>query len=276
MPRVTDSDQASRGLAVVTGASSGIGRAFARNLARRGHPLLVVGRRAERLERLAGWARAVHGVEVRVVVADLTSVHGVEMCRQAVDNWAGAIDVAVLNAGVGSRGPFHLLPGRAEADMARVNGVAVIDLATHVVPRMVAARRGALVVVSSAAAFQPVPNMATYAATKAFELHWLRAVAHELRGSGVRAVAVCPGPCDTEFSTGAGGDVVPRMIPRERPETVVRATWRALAAGRTVVAVGAVARAARVANVVLPERAVVAVAAVLHRRKGMTHAASNQ
>ena len=94
--------------------------------------------------------------------------------------------------------------------MVRLNCVAVIDLAAHVLPGMVERGRGALVVVSSAAAWQPVPYMATYAATKAFELHFTEALAEELRGTGVRAVAVCPGPTRTEFTLSAGGSTVPK------------------------------------------------------------------
>src|SRR5690606_1012319 len=119
-----------------------------------------------------------------------------------------------------------------EGRMVRLNCLAVVDLAAHALPGMVRRGRGALVVVSSAAAWQPVPYMATYAATKAFGLHLGDALAHELRGTGVRAVAVCPGPTRTEFGIASGGGGTSWAVPFDDPELIVRATWRALARGR--------------------------------------------
>jgi uncharacterized protein len=221
-----------RGPALVTGASSGLGWAYADSLAARGHPLIVVARREERLRALARRAREVHGVEARPVVADLASEDGLAACRSALDEGPPP-DVVVLNAGFGTHGALWELDRRREAEMVRLNCVAVVDLAAHALPRMVARGAGALVVVSSAAAWQPVPFMATYAATKAFDLHFAEAVAEELRGTGVRAVAVCPGPTRTEFtmSTGAGR-TLRWSVPHDDVDLVVRATWRALAAGR--------------------------------------------
>jgi uncharacterized protein len=232
----------SRGLAVVTGASSGLGRAYAESLAARGHPLLVVARREDRLRELAAWARDRHGVGTVVVTAD-------------------------LNAGFGSRGRLWELDPAREAEMVRLNCVAVVDLGARVLPAMVAARRGALVVVSSAAAWQPVPFMATYAATKAFELHWTEALAEELRGTGVRAVAVCPGPTTTEFTLSGGGGSTYPGIPFDDPEMVVRATWRALASGRRRAPTGVVARGSMLASRVLPRGLVLRAAAATHRER---------
>ena len=185
--------RAGRGPALVTGASSGLGWAYADSLAARGHPLIAVARREDRLRALARRAREVHGVEARPVVADLATEEGLAACRAALDE-APAPDVVVLNAGVGSHGPLWRLDRGREADMVRLNCVAVVDLAAHALPRMVARGGGALVVVSSAAAWQPVPYMATYAATKAFELHFAEAVAEELRGHGGDGARGVPGP----------------------------------------------------------------------------------
>ena len=199
-----------RGLAVVTGASSGLGRAYAESLAARGHPLLVVARREDRLRELAEWARARHGVAAEVVAADLATEEGLSACRAAIDAAVPAPEVVVLNAGFGANGAVWEAGRERQSEMVRLNCVAVVDLAAHVLPGMVARGRGALVVVSSAAAWQPVPRMATYAATKAFELHLTEAIAEELRGTGVRAIAVCPGPTRTEFS------LVDRRVARPR------------------------------------------------------------
>ncbi len=127
--------------------------------------------------------------------------------------------------------------------MVRLNCVAVVDLAAHVLPGMVVRGGGGLVVVSSAAAWQPVPFMATYAATKAFELHFTEAIAEELRGTGVRALAVCPGPTrDRVHAVRPGSDGSHAVIPFDDVDLVVRATWRALAGGRSRAPTGIVAR----------------------------------
>ena len=176
------------------------------------------------------------------MVADLTTDAGLAACRAALDEGPPP-DVVVLNAGFGTHGPLWELDRARQTDMVRLNCAAVVDLAAHALPRMVARGAGALVVVSSAAAWQPVPYMATYAATKAFALHFAEAVAEELRGTGVRAVAVCPGPTRTEFTMLTGAERTLRWsIPHDDVDLVVRATWRALAAGRRRAPTGWVAR----------------------------------
>ena len=259
-----------RGLAVVTGASSGIGRAFAQSLAARGHPLLLVARREDRLAELTRWARERHGVAARAVVADLAAEEGLAACREALDGAPEPPEVLVLNAGFGSHGRLWELDREREAEMVRLNCVAVVDLAAHALPGMVARGRGALVVVSSAAAWQPVPYMATYAATKAFELHLAEALAEELRGTGVRAVAVCPGPTRTEFSVSSeSGGATHWAVPFDDTALVVRATWRALARGRRRAPAGLVARGSLLAGRLLPRGVVVRAAALTHRQRSL-------
>ncbi len=257
---------ATRGLAVVTGASSGLGRAYAESLAARGHSLLVVARREERLRELAEWAGRCHGTATRVVVADLATEEGLSLCREEITGACVAPEVVVLNAGFGSSGPLWALDRARESEMVRLNCVAVVDLAAHVLPLMVESRTGALVVVSSAAAWQPVPFMATYAATKAFELHFTEALAEELRGTGVTALAVCPGPTRTEFSLSGGAQTSHWAIPFDDVEMVVRATWRGLAGRRSRVPTGVVARASLLGARLLPRPVVVRLAAATHRR----------
>lgn len=258
----------SRGLAVVTGASSGLGRAYAESLAARGHRLLVVARRGDRLAELARRARERHGAAVETVVADLADEEGLARARAALERAGEAPEVLVLNAGFGSRGRLWELDREREARMVRLNCVAVVDLGVHALPGMVAAGRGAVVVVSSAAAWQPVPHMATYAATKAFELHWTEALAEELRGTGVRAVAVCPGPTRTEFTLSGGGGTTYPVVPFDDADMVVRATWRALAAGRRRAPTGVVSRGSMLAARLLPRGVVLRGAALTHRRRG--------
>lgn len=250
------------GLALVTGASSGIGEAFARRLAADGWSLIIVARRGERLRALASELEQRHGARTEVVVADLTRRAGLAAVNEAL---AGrAIGRAVLNAGFGSTGELAAAdPGR-QADMVRLNCVAVTDLAARVLPDMVARGRGDLVVVSSAAAFQPIPFMATYAATKAFEVQLVRALSAELRGSGVRALAVCPGPVNTEFGRAMGGSGLDPRIPHNTAEQVVDATLLALSRRRATVTVGGLARLASAARVV-PVGARAALVGRVHR-----------
>ncbi|HET6691642.1 MAG TPA: SDR family NAD(P)-dependent oxidoreductase [Miltoncostaeaceae bacterium] len=255
---------APRPAALVTGASSGLGRAYAESLAARGHPLLLVARREDRLRELAGWAERTHGVAARVLAADLAAEDGLAACRDAID--AGPpLGLAILNAGFGDHAPVHGADRERLAAMVRLNCVAVVDLAAHVLPGMVARGAGAVVVVSSAAAWQPVPFMATYAATKAFELHLTEAVAAELRGTGVRALAVCPGPTRTEFGLHTGAAGTHWAVPFDDVDLVVRATWRALAAGRPRAATGLVARGSMLASRLLPRALIVRGAALTHR-----------
>jgi short-subunit dehydrogenase len=254
----------SRGPAVVTGASSGIGRAFAEELGRRGHPLLLVARREERLRDLAGRLVAAGAPGARVAVCDLATPEGRASCRAAVDGLGAPPDVVVLNAGFGSRGSFARLDAEREVRMVELNAVAVVDLARHVLPAMVARGRGDLVIVSSASAWQPVPFMATYAATKAFGLSLAEALGEELRGSGVRVTAVCPGLTRTEFTTGVGVGT-PWWLPAVSPRRVVSAAWRALERGRSWTSVGVLGRVSTAAARLAPRRMVIRAAAAVHR-----------
>jgi short-subunit dehydrogenase len=163
----------------------------------------------------------------------------------------------VLNAGFGTRGPLARHDRAREVEQVRLNCVAVVDLAAHALPGLVERGRGALVVVSSAAAFQPLPYMATYAATKAFERSLAGSLAEEVRGTGVRVLAVLPGPTETEFSLVAGRSPGSGGIRLDRAGDVAARALDALERGRREVATGPVARLAAAAAAVLPRRVVV-------------------
>jgi len=255
-----------RGLALVTGASSGIGRAFAERLAADGCSLLLVARREELLRDLATTLAGRHGVQVAFAVADLATPAGRETCRDAVDAVGGIVETVVLNAGFGAMGTVADTGRGRQTSMVALNCEAVVDLACHVLPGMIARARGTVIVVSSAAAAQPIPYMATYAATKVFELAFVEGLAVELRGTGVRAIAVCPGPTATEFAQAAGASYGKGWLPHEAPEGVVAATLAALSRGRVRVSTGWLAKATTVAAAVLPRRTVVWAAGALHRR----------
>ncbi len=241
-------------VALVTGASSGLGAAYARGLAARGYDLLLAARREERLRSLAAELAAAHGSRATVVVADLATDEGRSRCRDAVDALPAGVAVAVLNAGILSRGPLWELDAAREVAMVELNCVAVVDMALHLVPGMVARGSGDVVVMSSAAATTAMPYMATYAATKAFGARFATALGEELRGTGVRVVAVLPGPTRTELSIAAGSVGPPPGTPMMDPDKVVKATWSALERGRPEISVGAVARLATLAARLLPRR----------------------
>lgn len=187
-----------RGLAVVTGASAGIGREFCEQLARRGHGLVVVARDRARLEALEAELERRHGVTVQVEAADL-SVES-EMVRLAERLRNGEPpEILVNNAGFGTRGPLAETDPEPQAAMVRLHALAPIRLTQAVLPGMLRRGRGAVVNVSSVASFVHSPGNANYCATKAYLTSLTQGLALELRGSGVQAQALCPGFTRTEF-----------------------------------------------------------------------------
>ncbi|HVJ15945.1 MAG TPA: SDR family oxidoreductase [Polyangiaceae bacterium] len=191
---------------LVSGASSGLGEEFARQLAHAGANLILTARSAERLERLALDLQRVAGVRAHPLAADLAEPDGPSRLCAAVDALGVPVDHLINNAGFGATGPFSATEPGAARDMVRVNVEAVTTLTRHFLPKMLAAGRGGIINVASTAAHQPVPFMATYAASKAFVLSFSLALAAELKGSGVRVMALCPGPVPTGFQERAGID----------------------------------------------------------------------
>lgn len=257
----------SRPIALVTGASAGIGRAFAEHYAATGHDLILVARREDRLRALAADLAAAHGAASEVVVADLAVEAGRQLVRDAFDA-ADGVRVAIVNAGFGAMGPIATADRVRQVRMVDVNCAATTDLVCHVVPPFVERGVGDVVIVASAAAWQPIPYTATYAATKAFDLFLAEALHNEVRGTGVRVVATCPGPVRTEFGAVAGTRGTSTAIPYESAEGVVAATVRALESGAPRVTTGWLARVTTWTASVLPRRWTVAAAGAIHRRMG--------
>lgn len=201
---------------LVTGASSGIGAALARGLARRDHGVTLVARRKERLNELAEELAEEHGVRAEVVAADVSDDKGRAQLMRAVEELGLTVEVLMNNAGFGSGGAFVELDGDRETEMVRTNVEAVVGLSNAYAPQMVERGQGAILNVASLIAFQPVPYQATYGASKAFVLSFSDALHEELRGTGVTVTAVCPGPVRTEFgeSGGFGGadDRIPGFL----------------------------------------------------------------
>src|SRR5690606_33537275 len=189
--------------AVVTGASSGIGEAIARDLAARGHGVVLVARRAEKLEALAAELTAA-GVRAAPLAADLSERSDRAALLGRVEELGLVPDVLVNNAGLSTVGPVAASDPAAELNMVEVDVAAVSDLCSRFLPGMVDRGCGAMLNVASTAAFQPLPGQAGYAASKAFVLSYTRSLAAELTGTGVSATVLCPGPVKTEFGTTAG------------------------------------------------------------------------
>ena len=227
-----------RPLALVTGASSGIGWAYAERLATEGYDLVVVARRAERLEDLQRRLEAAHGVAVRPLVADLSTDSG----SRDVD--AAATDprlaMVVDNAALAHYMPFLNLPIDTAEELIRLNALAPIRLIRSALPGMVERGGGAIVSVASLLVFSAtarnpqLPQRAVYAATKAFLFTFVRLLALELQDTGVRLQVVCPGVVRTEFHTRQQIDMSDR--PRLEPEQVVQASMAGLALGELVCA----------------------------------------
>lgn len=188
---------------MVTGASAGIGLALARELSRRGRPVLAVARRAERLRALAMESRAEGDGEIHLLEQDVRDPAAAGRILDAARSLGGA-SVLVNNAGLGQYGRFEDAAPERLADMLRTNCEALVLLTHAFLPELRAAGSGMILNVASAAAFQPTPFMAVYGATKAFVLSFTEAISEELRGTGVRVGAFCPGPVSTEFGEVAG------------------------------------------------------------------------
>jgi len=223
------------GAALITGASSGVGEAFARTLAARGVALLLTALPAEQ-ERLASIADELarqHGIRCLFVPVDLADPDGPERLRAAADELQFEPDLVVNSAGIGASGRFADLPLDRQLRMIRVNAEGVAHITGIYLPRMIARQAGAVINIASTAAFQPLPYFSVYAASKAFVLSLGEALWAECRGDGVRVISVCSGPVETPFHAGAGAgasDGAPRSFLRRRYMTPQRVVDTALAA----------------------------------------------
>lgn len=254
--------------AVVTGASSGIGVELARELARRGHGVTLVARSVDKLESLAAELRE-RGVRVEVLPADLSD----ETARAALPGKIHALGLEVHlllnNAGLSTLGPIASSDPASELAMIAVDVAAVADLCSRLVPGMVARGRGAVLNVASVGAFQPVPGQAGYGACKAFVLSYTEALNAELRGTGVSASVLCPGPVDTGFGERAGfskqdAEAALPSIMWLSAADVARQGIEGLAKGRVVTVPGAVNRLAARVSRLAPNRVLLPILAKQH------------
>jgi uncharacterized protein len=200
-------------ITLVTGASSGIGEALARRIARDGRHVGLVARRKERLDALAAELEGAHRVRAYALPADLTAPGAVPALVEEVARRGLTVDWLVNNAGFGTYGRFQELPVARELEQIRLNVEALVELTGRLLPAMVGRGRGVVMNVSSVGGFVPSPMMATYTATKAFVLSFTETLEAELAGTGVHALCVCPGFTRTEFQNLADVDTsnVPGM-----------------------------------------------------------------
>ncbi len=242
----------SRDLALVTGASSGIGKAIARQLAVLHYDLVIVARRVENLRELAAELSSTCDVNVDVVAADLGTVDGVTTCLQALGE--RPFDVVVNNAGAGWIGEFASAPADRQTEIVDVNCRAVIAITRHVLPGMLQRRRGRLLQVASVAGFMPGPLASTYYASKAFVVSHSEALRHELAGTGVTITLTCPGPVATEFQRSAGVRGVMGGAAEMSDVDVAAASIAALFRGQFLVVPGPANRLLVALTAILPRR----------------------
>lgn len=223
--------------ALVTGASAGIGKAFAEELAAAGSNLVLTARRRDRLEEHARALATKHRVRAEVCAADLADRRAPEAIFAFTREKQIEVDLLINNAGFGVYGEFHTLDLQRLLDMIQVNCAAVVHLTRLYLPAMVTRRRGAVLIVASTAAFQPVPYISTYAATKSFDLLLAEGLAEEVKPYDVHVCCLCPGSTATEFHDVAGQPAHTKGR-QETAEKVARTGLRALAAGKSYVISG--------------------------------------
>jgi short-subunit dehydrogenase len=192
-----------RSTALITGASSGIGRDLARLFAADGCDVVLVARRAEALRALAGDLAREHGIDAATIAADLAEPDAPARILSELSRDGRSIDIVVNNAGFGAQGTVAALPLERQLEMIQVNVAALTALTRLFLPGMLERNRGGILNVASTAAFQPGPLMAVYYATKAYVESFTEALAEEVRGTGLRITCLCPGPTATEFAEAA-------------------------------------------------------------------------
>jgi uncharacterized protein len=265
-------------IAVITGASSGIGEEFARQLASRGYDLVLVARRGDRLTRLANTLRDVHSVECVAVETNLAKAAERDRLCDALAADKHRIEILVNNAGFGTHGFFHETDLARELELIDVNCAAPVHLSKRLLPWMLERRKGHILNVASLSAFTPGPVMAMYFASKAFLLSFSEALWEECRDTGVTVTALCPGPVRTEFQTSAGLSAKARTsgtapVPVER---VVDDALQGLFGGKRLVIPGYQARIAVMLSRVMPKgRALKTVRRIQEERRRQSRVTSD-
>jgi short-subunit dehydrogenase len=222
---------------LITGASSGIGEVFARKLAARGRNVLLVARSEDKLITLCNELGRSNSVRAQYVALDLSEPESPARLFEEAEKRGLSIDILINNAGFGSMGEFSKLDLGRELNMIDLNIKSLVELTHRFLQPMIERKQGSIINVASTAAFQPVPFMATYAATKAFVLSFSEALWEENRPYGIKVMALCPGVTDTNFFEAARGQKPPARV-AQTPEEVVDTALRGLARGKSHVISG--------------------------------------
>lgn len=256
--------------ALVTGASKGLGTAYAIELARRGANLVLVARSRDALDALAARLRDAHGVRVDVIPVDLADPESPARIVAELGERGLEVDLLLNNAGLGTVGPFFDRPLEQHLFSVDVNINGLLALTHRLGARMLARGRGGIINVSSTAAFQPMPYQSSYAATKSFVLSFSEALAAELRGSGVTVMAAHPGAIATGFFDGTTATIDPRAA--DTPERIATRTLDDFAKGKHVSYPGrSFNRVITWVSRPLPRRTVTSLTGALNRKLGFDH-----
>lgn len=231
-----------RRTALITGASSGIGETLAWLIAAEDYDLVLVARSRDKLEALAQALRESHAIDVTVLPLDMAASGSARKLSQALQRQGVAVDILVNNAGVLQHGAFTAMTAADHQAMVQLNVAGFTDLLAHFVPPMAARGSGRVLNVASIAAFQPIPSLATYAATKAYVLSLSEALGEELRGTGVTLTTLCPGITATDMvaRAQAGSSALqnlPSMLVSD-VQDVAEEAWRACLKGQAIVVPG--------------------------------------
>ena len=255
-----------KGTALVTGASAGLGRDYARLFAADGHDVVLVARRRERLEELAREIGGKSGVQAHVLPLDLGDREAPRRCVEELRARGLAIDFLVNNAGLGTNGAFAESDPAKQLEMIQVNVTTLVELTRLLLPDMIARKRGRVLNVGSTAGFQAGPFMAVYYASKAFVNSFSEALAYELDGTGVTVTVSCPGATETEFAGHAGNDSsLLFKLGAADSMSVAREGYAAMMAGRRMVVHGVTNKLGVQALRVSPRALVIGLAARLNR-----------
>jgi short-subunit dehydrogenase len=256
------------GLAVVTGASAGIGLALARRVSASGRPVLAVARRRERLEALAAEMSSRRAAPVHPLAEDVAADGAADRIADAARALGGAAWL-VNNAGFGAAGAFERQPRARLVDLIRVNVEAVVSLTHALLPQLRAATEGVLLNVASASAFQPTPFTSVYGASKAFVLSFTEGLAEELRDTGVFVGAYCPGPVETEFAGVAGlGARMEKLLQVLSADEAAREALAQIARREVVHVPKSLYKLVTSASRVLPRSVIRRISARAHRPEG--------
>ncbi|GIP25654.1 short-chain dehydrogenase [Paenibacillus sp. J23TS9] len=221
-------------VALVTGASTGIGKAYASELAAKGSHVIVVARSKDKLETLAKELSSKYGIKAYALPADLSKPGAVRLLAEQIAELGLNVNILINNAGFGTHGRFEEISSEREQEMISLNVASLVDMTHQFLPYMQQQKNGIIVNVASLGSFQSIPYMATYAATKAFVLSFTESVFAENRHLGVRVLALCPGTTKTEFFDVIGTTEMPGGI-NGTPKSVVKAGFRGIEKGRSYI-----------------------------------------